>query len=175
MVFQMVLGLVGMGHVFGGPPHISGSVHGHPQLTIAHISGRSYLGNVATVKTHVSGSKKVLPVQELEPVPSKIIRKIRNIGITMEDPEKLTSTQVRKKTTRKTKMITRTIKIVEQASLGDRIKKRKACWKRCENTWKVNVQELCSFLSDLLRPHCKKELFKERLSCVSQNCRETAQ
>lgn len=176
MVFQVVLVLIGMGHVFGGPAHISGSVHGHSQSTITHISGRVYSeGDSPTIKTHVSGSKKLIPVQELEPAQSKIIRKARNIGITLGVPEKSTSTQVRKKNTERTKTDTTTVKITEQASLRDRIKQRKACWKSCENTWEVNVQERCFTLSDSLKQHCKKELFKERLSCVSQNCREITQ
>ena len=66
IVFQVVFGLIGMGQVFGGPAHISGTVHGHSQSTIAHISGEVYLGgNSPIVKTHVSGSKKVLLIQKL--------------------------------------------------------------------------------------------------------------
>ena len=77
IVFQVVLGLIGMGHVFGGSVHISGSAHNHPSLTIAHISGAGYSrGNSPTVKTHVSGSTMVLPVEEPEPVQSETIRKV---------------------------------------------------------------------------------------------------
>ena len=84
IVFQVVFGLIGMAQVFGGPAHISGAVHGYSQPTIAHISGEVYLGgNSPNVKTHVSGSKKVLPIQKPEPVQSKMIRKARNIGVTL--------------------------------------------------------------------------------------------
>ena len=173
---QVVLGLIGMGHVFGGPAHISGAVHGHSPSTITHISGAVYLGaNSLNVKTHISGSKKALSVQEPKPVQSKVTRKARNTGITLAAPEKSTSTQVKEKSTEKTKTSKGTVKIVGPASLKERIKRRKACWKACENTWKFNIQERCFALSNSLRQDCKKELFQERLSCVSQNCRETAQ
>ena len=104
MVFQVVLVLIGMGHVFGGPAHISGFVHGHSQSTTTHISGRVYSeGDSPTIKTHVSGSKKLLPVQELEPAQSKIIRKARRMGITVGDIEKSIPTQRRGTTQKKLK------------------------------------------------------------------------
>ena len=172
----MVLGLIGMGHVFGGPVHISGSVHGHVQSTIAHISGKAYSGVEAPmVKNHVSGAKKLLPVQEPEPVQPKAKGKAKNIGITLGPPEKSISTQVRKKNTGKTKTNTRNFKIIDQASLKDRVKQRKACWKACENIWIVNFQEQCFALPDSLQQYCKKKLFKGRLACVSQNCRAITQ
>ena len=102
-----------------------------------------------------------------------MIRKARNIGIILGNPEESTSTQAHKNTTGKTKV--RTVNIAEQKGLTDQIKKRKACWKTCENTWKVNIQERCLALSDSTRRLCKKELFKERISCVSQNCRAITQ
>ena len=167
IIFQVVLGLIGMAHVFGGSVHISGLVHGHSQPTIAHISGAVYLGgNPPTVKNHISGLKKALSVQEPKPVQSKVTRKARNTGVTLAAPEK---------STEKTKTSKGTVKIVGPASLKERIKRRKACWKACENTWKFNIQERCFALSNSLRQDCKKELFQERLSCVSQNCRETTQ
>ena len=176
IVFQVILGLIGMGHVFGGPAHISGAVHGHSPSTITHISGAVYLGaNSLNVKTHISGSKKVVTVQKPDSVQSKVIRKTKNTGITLGALEKSTSSKGTNKTTEKIKTNTRTVKSIEQTSLRDRIKKRKACWKTCENTWKVDFQERCSVLSDSLMQHCKKELFKERLTCVRENCREITQ
>ena len=176
IVFQVVFGLIGMAQVFGGPAHISGVVHGYSQPTIAHISGEVYLGgNSPIVKTHVSGSKKVLPIQKPEPVQSKMIRKARNIGVTLSSPKKSTSTKGANKTTEKNKTNARTARFIEQTILKDRIKERKACWKTCENTWKVDFKERCSVLSDSLMQHCKKELFKERLTCVRKNCREITQ
>ena len=104
MVFQVVFGLIGISHIFGGPSHISGAAYRHSQSTIAHISGAVFLGgNAPTVKIHVSGSKKMLSVQEPEAIQSQVIRKARSIGITLGSPQKPTSTQVRKKILRKKK------------------------------------------------------------------------
>ena len=95
---QVVLGLIGMSSVFGGQVHISGSTYGHSQSTNVHISGRAHLNdNAPTVKTHVSGAKKELPVLKPEPAELNIIRKARSIGITLGTPGKLNSTQVKKK------------------------------------------------------------------------------
>ena len=97
----MVLGLIGMSYGFGGQAHISGSTR-HSQSTNTHISGTAYLnGNVATIKTHVSGLKKKLPILKSEPAESNIIRKARSIGITLGTSMELNSTQVNKKTTTK--------------------------------------------------------------------------
>ena len=176
MVFQMVLGLIGTGYVFGGSAHISGAVHEHSQSIITHISGSVYSGENSTiVKTHVSGSRMVSPVEEPETVQSKTIKKAIDIGITLGAPEKSTSSQVKKKAIEKTKTTTTIVKNIEQARLRGRIKKRKACWKTCGNIWEVRVQEQCSTLSDSQMQHCEKELFKERLTCARQNCREITQ
>ena len=95
IAFQVVFGLIGMAQVFGGPAHISGAVHGYSQPTIAHISGEVYLGgNSPIVKTHVSGSKKVLPIQKPEPVQSKMTKQLRSMGIILGTPEEPTPIQV---------------------------------------------------------------------------------
>jgi len=98
IAFQVVWVLIWVSHVFGGPVHISGSVHGYSQSTVPHISGAVYLGGSSpTVKTHISGSKKEMPFINPEPVQSQAVRKTKNIGIILGSPEKTTSTQVRKK------------------------------------------------------------------------------
>ena len=84
--------------------HISGAVHGHAQPTVAHISGQAYSrDNSLTIKTHVSGTKKVLPVQKSMPIESEIIRKARRMGITVGDIEKSIPTQRRGTTQKKSK------------------------------------------------------------------------
>ena len=60
---------------------------------------------------------------------SQFDKKARNKGITLGIPEKTASIQVEKKVTEKVKKRPGPVKIVEQASLQDRIKLRKACWK----------------------------------------------
>ena len=111
----------------------------------------------------------MLSAQEPESVQLRLIRKAKKLGITLGDPNKLNSTQIEKDTTEKTKA--KTVEIVEQSGLRDRIKKRKACWKMCENTWKADFQERCFTLSALLKKTCEKDVFKERLLCVRQKCR----
>ena len=170
IVLQVAFGLTTMSYVFGGTVHISGVVHGHSKSSIAHISGRAYsVGNPPMIKSHISGTEKLLPSQKLQSAQSRLIRKLKNLGITPGGSEKSTATQIKNNTNEKTK--TRPVKIVERASLRDRVKERKACWKACENTWKVNFQERCFALLGALKNHCKKELFKERITCVRKSCK----
>ena len=104
IALQLVYGLIVTKKVIGDPIHISGVVHDHSSSNDSHISG-AVLSDVKTptIKTNVSGSKKMLSVQEPEAMQSQVIRKARSIGITLGSPEKPTSTQVRKKILRKQK------------------------------------------------------------------------
>ena len=159
---------MGGGVVFGGPAHISGAALGHNKSTIAHISGVVLETNPPSVKTHVSGSDATVPIHKPVAIKTRVSKKAWSIGITLGTPNKSSSLKNTSKITKKTKD-------PKHASLQDQINHRKACWKVCENIWKVGVLKRCSALSDLLHNSCKKDLFKERLSCVRKNCREVTQ
>jgi len=53
--------------------------------------------------------------------------------------------------------------------LQDRIKLRKACWKSCENTWKVNTKEQRSILRVLSKRYAKKICSKNVLAVSVKN------
>ena len=169
LIYQVVLILVGGGVVFGEPAHISGAALGHNKSTIAHISGVIHLEtNSPSVKTHVSGSDATVPIHKPVAIKTRVSKKARSIGVTLGTPNKSSSLKNTSKITKKTKD-------PKHASLQNQINHRKACGKVCENIWRVDVLKQCSALSDLLRNSCKKDLFKERLSCVRKNCREVTQ
>ena len=121
MVFQLLLGFIGMGHVFGGSAHISGAVYGNPQPTTSHVSGAIYLkGNSPTAKTHVSGSQMVLPARVPIAVQSKMRGKTRNIGITLVTSEKSISAQVGKKLIKKPNQAREMSKLLDRQALETR-------------------------------------------------------
>ncbi|KMP10661.1 hypothetical protein UR09_00875 [Candidatus Nitromaritima sp. SCGC AAA799-A02] len=168
-VFQMVLGLLGAGSAFADTLHISGSTQQKPQSIISHISGVGHPGQPASVKHHVSGAEQVVPAP-VAPVKRKVQKKARNkVKQKIVSAKSVPST---KKQIRRKSGPEKTTPVIEQASLQDRARRRKACWAQCEKTWKMSMQEQCSGLSGVLQTTCKKSLFKDRLQCVRQNCRK---
>ena len=85
LALQLVFGLIVTKKVSGGPIHISGVAHDYSSLNGSHISG-AVLPDVKTpsMKTSISGSKKILPMETPELSQSKIIRKAKKNGITLE-------------------------------------------------------------------------------------------
>lgn len=172
IVFQTIFGLIPISYATGQSFHVSGSTYNDSNSSIPHISGQAYLGvNNPNINSHVSGSTNILTIKKDQPNPSNLIRRAREIGITIGIPEEsiLTESEV---TVDKTKRVASSVKTVEYLSRRNRIEKRKACWKKCENMWKVNVEKRCSSLSALLQEVCEKDLFKEHLFCVTTNCKK---
>ena len=99
----------------------------------------------------------------------KLLERARSIGITLGTPD-ATPAPAPKKIQQKVQKVKK-VKLARQIQLQDRAKLRKACWAKCEQTWKSGIQERCSGLSISPQKSCKKSLFKERLQCVRQNCR----
>ena len=85
LVLQLAFGLIVTEKVSGGPIHISGVVHDHSSLNDSHISGAILSDiNTPSMKTNISGAKKILPIETPESSQSKIIRKAKKKGIVLE-------------------------------------------------------------------------------------------
>ena len=78
LALQLIFGLIITKKVSGGPIHISGVVHDHSPFNDSHISGAVLSDiNTPSMKTNISGLKKILPLETSESPQSKIIRKAK--------------------------------------------------------------------------------------------------
>ena len=85
IALQLVYGLIVTKKVIGDPIHVSGVVHDHSSSNDSHISGAVLSDiNTPSMKTNISGSKEILPIETSESSQSKIIRKAKKNGITLE-------------------------------------------------------------------------------------------